>query len=134
MAPKKKDKAPSTGLKKFLGREAKMYEPSKKGSGKPKYQNVIKSERVNTKEPRKEPIRNVSKVLKSLGTKTSKQEVTRKAGKSPNIAKQIDRETKEKKGQRTAKPTTPKVPVKPRGGMRGGGMLGGGGGMSRANR
>jgi len=28
----------------------------------------------------------------------------------------------------------PKVPVKPRGGLRGGGMLGGGGGMSRTNR
>jgi hypothetical protein len=29
---------------------------------------------------------------------------------------------------------TPKVPVKPRGGLRGGGGLGGGGGMSRTNR
>jgi hypothetical protein len=132
MAAKKKDKAPSTGLKKFLGQEAKMYEPTKKGSGKPKYQNVIKSQRVDTKEPRKEPIKNVSKVLKSLGTKTSKQEVTRKAGKSPNIAKQIDREEKVRKGVRTEKPSTKKVPVKPRGGsgMRGGlGSFGSGGGL-----
>jgi hypothetical protein len=29
---------------------------------------------------------------------------------------------------------TPKVPVKPRGGLRGGGMLGGGGGLNRTNR
>ena len=105
--------------------KAETYAAPKKGTGKPKYQNVIKSERVNTKEPRKEPIKNVSKVLKSLGTKTSKQEVTRKAGKSPNIAKQIDREYKEQKGVRTAKPSTPKVPVKPRGG-RGMGGFGGG--------
>ena len=124
MAAKKKDKAPSTGLKKFLGQESKMYEPAKKGSGKPKYQNVIKSERVNTKEPRKEPIKNVSKVLKSLGTKTSKQEVTRKAGKSPNIAKQIDREEKVRKGVRTEKPSTKKVPVKPRGGRGMSGTIG----------
>ena len=115
--------------------KAETYAAPKKGSGKPKYQNVIKSERVNTKEPRKEPIRNVSKVLKSLGTKTTKQEVTRKAGKSPNIAKQIDREEKVRKGVRTEKPSTPKVPVKPRGGMRPGGMgLGGGGGLNKANR
>jgi hypothetical protein len=33
-----------------------------------------------------------------------------------------------------AKPKTAKVPVKPRGGLRGGGSLGGGGGLGRANR
>ena len=45
---------------------------------------------------------------------------------------QIDREAKEKKGQRTAKPSTPKVPVKVRGGsgVRGGmGSFGSGSGL-----
>ena len=124
-------KGASTGLKKVLAAESKMYDAPKKGSGKPKYQNVIKSQRVDTKEPRKEPIKNVSKVLKSLGTKTSKQEVTRKAGKSPNLAKQIDREEKVRKGVRTEKPSTPKVPVKRKGGMPRGGSIGNiGGGMN----
>jgi hypothetical protein len=102
----------STGKMKKLAEPSKAYDPPVKGSGKPKYQNVIKSERVDTKAPRKDPIANASKVLKSLGKKTSKQEITRKAGKSKNIAKEIDRENKVTKGVRTEKPKTPKVPVK----------------------
>ena len=121
MAEKKKDKAPSTGLKKFIGQEAKRFNQPVLGSGKPKYQDVVKSERTNTKASSKESIKSGSKVL---GKKRTKQEVNRKADKKPNVAKQIDREYKERKGVRTAKPSTPKVPVKPRGG-RGGGMGGG---------
>ena len=123
MAAKKKDKAPSTGLKKVLAQESKMYEPIKKGSGKPKYQNVIKEARVDTKKPT---------VTRVAGKALTKAEAKAKMKKSPNIPKQIDREAKEKKGQRTAKPSTKKVPVKKSGG--GGGMrgplgnFGGGGG------
>ena len=124
MAAKKKDKAPSTGLKKFMGQEAKMYDAPKKGSGKPKYQNVIKEARVNTKRAEK---------MESLaGKKLSKSEAQARARKATNTAKEIDREEKVRKGVRTEKPSTKKVPVKPRGGagMRGGlGSFGSGGGM-----
>jgi hypothetical protein len=124
MAAKKKDKAPSTGLKKFLGQEAKMYDAPKKGSGKPKYQNVIKEARVNTKRAEK---------MESLaGKKLSKSESQARARKAINTAKEIDREEKVRKGVRTEKPSTKKVPAKPRGGagMRGGlGSFGSGGGM-----
>jgi hypothetical protein len=121
MAEKKKDKAPSTGLKKFYGQEAKKYEPPVKGSGKEKYQNVIKSERLDTKASSKASLKTIKELV---GKKVTKQELNRKAGKKPNVAKQIDREEKVRKGVRTEKPSTPKVPVKPRGG-RGGGMGGG---------
>jgi hypothetical protein len=130
MAAKKKDKAPSTGLKKFLAQEGKMYEPSKKGSGKPKYQNAVKEVRLDTK---KKPVTSVVKVKeKILGKKVTQQEKRAIGNKVDNIAKVIDREAKEKKGQRTEKPSTKKVPVKPRGGagMRGGlGSFGSGSGM-----
>ena len=115
-------KGASTGLKKFLAQEDKMYEPIKKGSGKPKYQNVIKEARVDTKKPT---------VTRVAGKALTKAEAKAKMKKSPNIPKQIDREAKEKKGQRTAKPSTKKVPVKKSGGggMRGPlGSFGGGGG------
>jgi len=121
---KKKDKAPSTGLKKFLGQEAKMYDAPKKGSGKPKYQNVIKEARVNTKR--------AEKIESLAGKKLSKSESQARARKATNTAKEIDREEKVRKGVRTEKPSTKKVPVKPRGGagMRGGlGSFGSGGGM-----
>jgi len=114
-------KGASTGLKKFLGQEAKMYEPSKKGSGKPKYQNAIKEVRLNTK---KKPVASIVNVKeKILGKKVTKQEKRAIGNKVDNIAKVIDREAKEKKGQRTEKPSTKKVPVKPRGGMGGGGAF-----------
>jgi hypothetical protein len=131
MAAKKKDKAPSTGLKKFLGQEAKMYEPRKKGTGKPKYQNVIKEARVNTKRAEK---------MESLaGKKLSKSEAQARARKATNTAKEIDREEKVRKGVRTEKPSTKKVPVKPRvggGGLRGGlgGFSSGGSGRSNMNK
>ncbi len=115
-------KGASTGLKKFLGQEAKMYEPTKKGSGKPKYQNVVKEARVDTKKPT---------VTRVAGKALTKAEAKAKMKKAPNLPKQIDREAKEKKGQRTVKPSTPKVPTKVRGGgvgFRGTlGSLGGGG-------
>ena len=123
MAAKKKDKAPSTGLKKVLAQESKMYEPIKKGSGKPKYQNVIKEARLDTKKPT---------ATRVAGKALTKAEAKAKMKKAPNLPKQIDREAKEKKGQRTAKPLTPKVPVKVRGGsgMRGGmGSFGSGSGL-----
>ena len=117
-------KGSSTGLKKVLNQESKMYEPIKKGSGKPKYQNVIKEARVNTKRAEK---------MESLaGKKLSKSEAQARTRKATNTAKEIDREEKARKGVRTEKPSTKKVPVKPRGGagMRGGlGSFGSGGGM-----
>ena len=110
-----KAKLTSTGKAKvneYKTNPSKKYEPTIKGSGKPKYQNVIKEARVDTKAPRKQEIKDFAPGRKPVGTKPSKQEITRKAGKAPNIAKQIDRETKVGKGQRTEKPLTPKVPVK----------------------
>jgi hypothetical protein len=126
MAAKKKDKAPSTGLKKFFGQEAKKYDPPVKGSGKPKYQNVVKEARTDTKKNLKEDIKKGQYISKPSGVRPTKQEATRKAGSKPNVAKEIDRENKVRKGVRTEKPKTRKVPVKPRGGMRGGAMGGGG--------
>jgi hypothetical protein len=122
-------KGASTGLKKFLGQEAKMYEPTKKGSGKPKYQNVIKEARVDTKKNTK---------LEALsGKKLTKSEAQARNRKAENIAKMIDREEKVRKGVRTEKPSTKKVPVKPRGGagMRGGlGSFGSGGMRGSVNK
>ena len=130
MAEKKKDKAPSTGLKKFLGQEAKMYEPRKKGTGKLKYQNVIKEARTNTKKD--------TKPVAVAGKKLTKSEAQARNRKAENIAKQIDREEKVRKGVRTEKPSTKKVPTKPRGGggLRGGlgGFSGGGSGRSNVNK
>ena len=112
--------------------KAETYAAPKKGSGKPKYQNVIKEVRLDTK---KKPADSIVKVKeKILGKKVTQQQKRAIRSKVENIPKVIDREAKEKKGQRTEKPSTPKVPVKSRGGMRGGGSLGGGGGLSRANR
>lgn len=123
-------KGASTGLKKFLGQEAKMYDAPKKGSGKPKYQNVVKEARLDTK---KKAVTSTTKVKeKILGKNVTQQEKRAIGNKVANTAKMIDREVKEKKGQRTEKPSTKKVPVKPRGGagMRGGlGSFGSGGGM-----
>jgi hypothetical protein len=115
-------KGASTGLKKFLGQEAKMYEPRKKGTGKLKYQNVIKEARTDTKKD--------TKLVALSGKKLTKSEAQARNRKAENIAKQIDREEKVRKGVRTEKPSTKKVPVKPRGGggMRGPINLGGGGG------
>jgi hypothetical protein len=108
-------KGASTGLKKFLGQEAKMYEPRKKGTGKLKYQNVIKEARTDTKKD--------TKPVAVAGKKLTKSEAQARNRKAENIAKQIDREEKVRKGVRTEKPSTKKVPVKPRGGMRGGGAF-----------
>ena len=112
-------KGASTGLKKFLGQEAKMYEPRKKGTGKLKYQNVIKEARVDTKKD--------TKLVAFAGKKLTKSEAQARNRKAENIAKQIDREEKIRKGVRTEKPSTKKVPVKTktftgRGGARGGGL------------
>ena len=125
MAAKKKDKAPSTGLKKFFGQEAKRFDEPVKGSGKPKYQNVVKSERTDTKASSKAGQKKIKPMM--TGIQATKQELNRRAQKKPNVAKQIDREYKEQKGVRTAKPKTPKVPVKPRGRSVGRGGMGGGG-------
>jgi len=131
MAPKKKDKAPSTGLQKFLGREAKMYDIPKKGSGKPKYKNTIKEARLNTKES--SPLSKTN-LKRAAGKKVTKSEARASRRKEDNIPKAIAKEEKIRTRVNTEKPKTPKVPVKPRGGMRGGGSLGGGGGLNKANR
>jgi len=100
----------TTGKAKKLAEPSKVYEPPVKGSGKPKYQNVVKSERLNVK---KRPTDSIVKVKeKILGKNVTQQQKRAIANKAENIAKVIDREYKEQKGVRTAKPTTPKVPVK----------------------
>ena len=131
MAEKKKDKAPSTGLQKFLGREAKMYDIPKKGSGKPKYKNTIKEARLNTKEGSPLSKSNLKRVA---GKKVTKSEAQASRRKEDNTPKAIAKEEKIRTRVNTEKPSTPKVPVKSRGGMRGGGSLGGGGGLNKANR
>lgn len=98
-----------------------------KGSGKLKYKNTIKEARVNTKQ--------AEKMDRLAGKKLTKSEAQARTRNSKNLPKQIAKEEKIRKGVNTEKPKTPKVPVKPRGGMRPGGMgLGGGGGMNRTNR
>jgi hypothetical protein len=100
----------TTGKAKKMAEPSKMYNPPVKGSGKPKYQNVVKESRLNTK---KKPADSIIKVKeKILGKKVTQQEKRAIRNKVDNIPKVIDREAKEKKGQRTAKPSTPKVPVK----------------------
>jgi thiamine pyrophosphate-dependent acetolactate synthase large subunit-like protein len=84
----------------------KKYEQPVKGSGKPKYQNVIKEARLQPKRD--------ATIVTSMGKKLSSQQITRKASKSPNLAKQIDREYKVQKGIRTEKSSV-KVPIKKRG-------------------
>ena len=113
-----KAKLTSTGkakVEEYKSSSTKRYEAPVKGSGKPKYQNVTKEGRVDTKAARKEALKKGVNILKPIGVKPGKQEITRKAGKEPNIAKMIDREAKELKGQRTPKRVpgvTPKLPVK----------------------
>jgi len=102
-------KAMTTGKAKVQARiddPMLKYKPSVKGSGKPKYQNVTKESRI---EPKK---RIVSSINYKTGTKRTPEEIKRKAQGGRNLAKEIDREAKIKKGQITAKPKTPKVPVK----------------------
>ena len=97
----------STGKAKITASQkssTKKYEPPVKGSGKPKYQNVIKEARIQPKQSATSTM--------SAGKKRSSQEIVRRADRTPNLAKQIDREYKIEKGVRTAKPTTPKVPTK----------------------
>ena len=102
----------STGKAKVNAAESKMYNEPVKGSGKPKYQNVIKEARTNTKKSETQVQKNISKIT---GKKVSDTTAKRKADAKPNTAKQIDREYKVQKGVRTEKPSTPKVPVKKKG-------------------
>ena len=100
-------KAMSTGKAKitvYKESSTKKYEPPVKGSGKPKYQNVIKEGRLQPKK--------AAAPTSLAGKKLKAEQIKRIAQKNPNLAKEIDREAKMKKGQITAKPSTPKVPVK----------------------
>ena len=106
-------------VEEYKTKPSKTYEPPVKGSGKPKYQNVVKEARINTK---KAAIQSVKTMSKITGKKVSDAAAKRKADKMPNTAKQIDREYKVQKGVRTEKPSTPRVPVK--GGRGGGGIAG----------
>jgi hypothetical protein len=106
-AKKSVKKAMTTGKAKIQAAKdnpSKKYEPPVKGSGKPKYQNVIKEARL---EPKK-----ATTPTSLSGKKLTAEQIKRMAQKKPNLAKEIDREAKMKKGQVTAKPKTPKVPVK----------------------
>lgn len=117
--------AKNKGFKGYKKEEDRYKEPTK-GRGKPKYQNVVKDARVNTKSA---DIAREKNLAKFLDKPMSKNAISRRAGKKPNVAKQIDIENKERKGVRTAKPSTPKVPVKRSvGGGRGGVGRGGGAG------
>ncbi len=100
MAKNKGNKGNRTG--------AAVYEQPKKGSGKPKYQNVIKESRVNTRATEKKRVKEIAKIT---GKKLTKKDISRKAEKMGNIAKQIDREEKVRKGVRT-EPSKVKTPVK----------------------
>ena len=96
----------STGKAKITASQkssTKKYEPPIKGSGKPKYQNVIKEARIQPKQSATSTM--------SAGKKRSPQEIVRRADRTPNLAKQIDREYKVEKGIRTEKSNV-KVPVK----------------------
>ena len=108
-----KAKLTSTGKAKvneYKTNPSKKYEPPVKGSGKPKYQNVVKEGRLNTKKSQVESTTKVKE--KILGKNVTKQEKRAIGNRVANTAKMIDRETKVGKGQRTEKPLTPKVPVK----------------------
>ena len=106
----------STGKAKAEAAESKLYDKPVKGSGKPKYQGTVKPARVNTQTAGKDW---TSKTNLGTNKPKSKEQVTaqsRAKNKAMgNIPKTIDREVKELKGQRTASPSTPKVPVKKKG-------------------
>ena len=110
----------STGKRKAQAASSKTYEPPVKGSGKPKYQNVTKENRLNTKERQVNITKHVKE--KIAGKKVTQQEKRALGNKAENVAKQIDREYKVQKGVRTEKPSTPRVPVK--GGRGGAGIMG----------
>ena len=75
-----------------------------KGSGKLKYKNTIKEARVNTKQ--------AEKMDRLAGKKLTKSEAQGRTRKTKNLPKQIAKEEKIRTGVNTAKPATPKVPVK----------------------
>ena len=103
----------STGKAKVNAAESKMYNEPVKGSGKSKYQNVTKENRLNTK---KRSVESTTKVKeKILGKSVNQQQKRALGNKVENTAKIIDREYKVQKGVRTEKPSTPKVPVKKKG-------------------
>jgi hypothetical protein len=117
--------------------EEQRYEQPKKGRGKPKYQNVVKESRVDTKAEDKATAKTVARIA---GKKMTKKAASRRADRQPNLPKRIDREEKVRKGVRTNPPAT-KTPVKrskavrSSGGFRGGaGFLGVPGSRSGAMR
>ena len=103
-AKKVAKKAMTTGKAKKLAESSKRFDPPVKGSGKPKYKNTIKEARVDTKKD--------TKLSVLAGKKLTKSESAARNRKSENIPKQIAKEEKIRTGVNTAKPTTPKVPVK----------------------
>ena len=102
-AKKVAKKAMTTGKVKKLAESSKRFDPPVKGSGKPKYKNTIKEARVDTKKLSTDRI---------AGKKLTKSEATARARKTPNLPREIAKEEKIRTGINTAKPTTPKVPVK----------------------
>ena len=107
-------------VEEYKTKPSKTYEPPVKGSGKPKYQNVTKENRLNTKERQVNITKHVKE--KIAGKKVTQQEKRALGNKAENVAKQIDREYKVQKGVRTEKLSTPRVPVK--GGRGGAGIAG----------
>jgi len=94
----------STGKMKKLAEPSKKFDPPVKGSGKLKYKNTIKEARIDTKKD--------TRLTVLGGKKLTKSESAARNRKSENIPKQIAKEEKIRTGVNTAKPTTPKVPVK----------------------
>ena len=60
-------------VEEYKSSSTKKYEAPVKGSGKPKYQNVTKEGRVDTKAARKEALKKGANILKPIGVKPGKQ-------------------------------------------------------------
>lgn len=96
----------STGKAKIEKAKANPYAEPVKGSGKVKYKNTVKEARLDTKKLSTDRI---------AGKKLTESEAKARARKTPNLPKQIAKEEKIRTGVNTAKPATPKVPVKKKG-------------------
>jgi hypothetical protein len=103
----------TTGKAKAESFKENPFKQPAKNTGKLKYQGATKNTRSDVQALKKEMVK--SGVKSTTGRTASKQEQTGKAKTRPNYAKEIDREKKVEKGQRTVAPKTPKVPVKKKG-------------------
>lgn len=107
------EKPVTTGKAKAEAFKENVFKMPTKNSGKLKYQGVTKQTRLHSQKPASDMVSVINpktgKIRSASEVKATAKVANKKMG---NIAKSIDREMKEIKGQRKAKPTTPKVPVK----------------------